>query len=77
VLLIYLDGDYEATWTALESGEVHIWPEVWTTEDGEKAPACLVHDIRRRGRNVLLPFGTPSHRATHSGTAVRVWDGSA
>jgi hypothetical protein len=34
-LLVYLDGDYEATWTALESGAVHIWPEVWRTEEGE------------------------------------------
>ena len=37
-LLVYLDGDYETTWNALESGEAHLWPEVWRTEEGDFPP---------------------------------------
>jgi hypothetical protein len=37
-LLVDLDGDYETTWNALESGEAHLWPEVWRTEEGDFPP---------------------------------------
>jgi hypothetical protein len=40
-LLLYLDGDNEATWTALESGEVHMYPEVWRTDAGAARPRQL------------------------------------
>jgi hypothetical protein len=43
--LLYYDGDYNKTWSSLERGEAHIYPEAWVVDDGTFASLCgLVRD---------------------------------
>ncbi len=84
--LVSYAGDYHSTWAALASGEAHIWPEVWRTEeDGEYYTEYV---IRRRsvgtagalgiiGRNGCADFAQPVWHGTVLGvraSATSVFD---
>jgi ABC-type proline/glycine betaine transport system substrate-binding protein len=76
--LVSYAGDCQSTWAALASGEAHIWPEVWRTEeDGEYYTEYV---IRRRsvgtagalgiiGRNGCADFAQPVWHGTVLGGA--------
>jgi hypothetical protein len=56
--LVYTGGDYELTWVGLETGALHMFPEIWMSEDGpcQRSSAALADCLRAGGTRVSSPL---------------------